>query len=63
MDGLQGLKGTGHEMRLGGALGPLASHAGAAPGNVLASSGHIHAWHVELIELGLGEHRIKRGPI
>lgn len=47
MDGLQGLKQAGHEMRLGGALGPSASHAGAAPGNVLASSGHIHARHVE----------------
>lgn len=34
---VMGVKGTGHEMRLGGALGPSADHAGAAPGSVLAT--------------------------
>lgn len=63
MAGLQGVEGAGHEMRLGGAQRPSASPAGAAPGNVLATSGHFHARQCGTNELGLGEHMGQSKPM
>ena len=63
MAGLHGVEGARHEMRLGDAQRPSASYAGAAPGNVLATSGHFHAWQYGTNELSIGEHMGQSKPM